>query len=251
MPRTLPRLSRLAVERAMSSHDQIVAVLATEILKGIHKPGTNMPPEPTLIERFQVSRTVMREVTKTLAAKGFVVSKTRVGTRVLDPVNWSLFDADVLAWRVRMGLDDSFMQSLTEIRCAVEPAAAALAAKRRSPTDIARLRAIVAQMSIVTHTRQSFAEVDLDFHLAIGSASGNPLMRAVANVIEVALVANFSMSSPVDDPGDHEITANGHAAIVDAIESRDEVAAAAAMLRVIDIGVRRSESMRKKRGSKR
>jgi DNA-binding FadR family transcriptional regulator len=250
MRQSVPRLSRLSIERALSTHDQIVAVLATEILKGIHKPGTNMPPEPALIERFQVSRTVMREVMKTLAAKGFVVSKTRIGTRVLDPVNWNFFDADVLAWRVRMGLDDSFQQDLTEIRRAVEPAAAALAARRRTTADVARLRAQVARMSATGHSRQSFAEADLEFHLAIGSASGNPLMRAIASVIEAALVASFTMSSPVDDASDHEITANSHAAIVDAIEARDEAAAAAAMLKVIDIGVRRIESTRKKRGSK-
>jgi len=235
----------------MSSHDQIVAALATEILKGIHAPGRNMPPEPDLIERFQVSRTVMREVMKTLAAKGFVRSKTRIGTRVLDPVNWNFFDADVLAWRVRMGLDDAFHQSLTEIRRAVEPAAAALAARRRTANDISRLRSHVARMSSTSHTRQSFAEADLEFHLAIGTASGNPLMRCVANVIEAALVASFSLSSPVDDAGDHEVTANGHAAIVDAIESRDEKGAAAAMLKVIDIGVRRIETSKKRRAPRR
>jgi len=250
MMSSIPRLSRLAVERAMSSHDQIVAVLATEILKGIHKPDTNMPSEPALIERFQVSRTVMREVTKTLAAKGLVMSKTRVGTRVLDPVNWNLFDADVLAWRVRIGLDDGFLQNLTEIRRAVEPAAAAFAARRRTTADIARLRSLVARMSATTHTRQSFAEVDLEFHLAIGSASGNPLMRAIASVIEAALVASFSLGSPADDARDHEVTSNSHAAIVDAIEARDEAAAAAAMLKVIDIGVRRIESTKKRRGTK-
>src|SRR5450432_2463662 len=128
MPRP-PRLNRLNTDRAMSSHDQIAAILGTEILKGVHRAGDNMPPEPDLIKRFQVSRTVMREVTKTLAAKGFVVSKTRVGTRVRDPVHWNFFDADVLAWRVRIGLDDEFMRSLTEIRRALEPAAASLAAQ--------------------------------------------------------------------------------------------------------------------------
>ena len=102
----MPRLSRLALERAKSSHDQIAAILGTELLKGAYPPGANMPSEPELIERFQVSRTVLREVMKTLAAKGFVLSKTRVGTRVRDPVYWNYFDADVLAWRVRLGLDD-------------------------------------------------------------------------------------------------------------------------------------------------
>lgn len=250
--RPLPRLSRLALERAKSSHDQIAAILGTELLKGAYPPGANMPSEPELIERFQVSRTVMREVMKTLAAKGFVISKTRVGTRVRDPVYWNYFDADVLAWRVRLGLDDEFMQSLTEVRRALEPTAAALAAQRRSRADIARLRECVREMARTDHTRQSFAEADLDFHLAIGSASGNPLIRSMASVIETALVASFAHSSPVDDPADHEATVNGHAAVVDAIEAGEEAAAAAAILKVIDIGVSRIDvTRRKQRGQPR
>jgi DNA-binding FadR family transcriptional regulator len=248
----MPRLSRLALERAKSSHDQIAATLGTELLQGVHAPGVNMPAEAELIERFGVSRTVMREVMKTLAAKGFVISKTKVGTRVRDPVHWNYFDADVLAWRVRLGLDDEFMQSLTEVRRALEPAAAALAARRRSPSDIAHLRECVRRMARTDHTRQSFAEVDLDFHLAIGSASGNPLMRSMASVIETALVASFAHSSPVDDAEDHEATVNGHAAVVDAIESGEEQAAFDAILNVIDIGVNRIDvSRRKQRGTPR
>jgi DNA-binding FadR family transcriptional regulator len=240
-----PRLSRLALERALSSHDQVAAILGTEILEGVHPPGANMPGEPGLMARFDVSRTVLREVMKTLAAKGFVVSKTRVGTRVRDPIHWNFFDADVLAWRVRIGLDDQFLNSLTEVRRALEPAAAALAARRRGDADIVRLRALVLQMGRPGHTRQSFAASDLDFHLAIGVASGNPVMRSAASVIEAALVASFSHSSPVDDADVHERTVNAHAAIVDAIESRDEQAASRSMLQVIDIGVQRIDAMKR------
>jgi len=251
MARTVAHVSRLAVERAMSSHDQIAAVLGTEILKGIHRPGANMPPEADLIERFQISRTVLREVMKTLTAKGFVASKTRIGTRVLDPSNWNYFDADVLAWRVRMGLDDEFRLSLTEIRRAIEPVAAGLAARRRTSADIVALRGHVALMGRTDHTRQSFAEADLEFHLTIGAASGNPLMRSVAGVIEAALVASFSQSSPVDDADDHEHTVNTHAAVVDAVEARDEQAAATAMLEAIDIGYRRINDSTRRRNQKR
>ncbi len=101
-------------------------------------------------------------------------------------------------------------------------------------------------MARTDHTRQSFAEVDLDFHLAIGGACGNPLIRSMASVIETALVASFAHSSPVDDAGDHEATVNGHAAIVDAIEAGNEQAAAEAILKVIDIGVKRIDVTRKK-----
>jgi DNA-binding FadR family transcriptional regulator len=223
----------------------VAAVLGTEILDGTHPPGGIMPGEPELMDRFKVSRTVLREAMKTLAAKGFVVSKAHVGTRVRDPIHWNYFDADVLAWRVRIGLDDDFLASLTEVRRALEPAAAALAARRRNDTDILRLRAQVRQMGRAGHTRLSFAESDLDFHLAIGLASGNPLMRSAASVIEAALVASFVYSSPVDDADDHERTVNAHAAIVDAIESRDERAASQAMLKVIDSGQDRIEGMRR------
>lgn len=246
-----PRLSRLTPEQAVSNHDQVVASLGTEILQGLHPPGGNMPGEPELMQRFQVSRTVLREAMKTLAAKGFVVSKPKVGTRVRDPIHWNFFDADVLAWRVRIGLDDHFLRSLTEVRRALEPAAAALAARRRTDADIVRLRSLVLQMGRQSHTRQSFAAIDLDFHLAIGVASGNPLMRSMASVIEAALVASFSHSSPVDEASDHEHTVNAHAAIVDAIEGRDEQAASLAMLKAIDIGAHRINATKRRIRSRR
>jgi len=234
----------------MSSHDRIAAILGTEILKGVHLPGANMPAEPALIRRFRVSRTVMREVTKTLAAKGFVVCKTRVGTRVRDAVHWNFFDADVLAWRVAMGLDDGFMRDLTEIRRALEPTAAALAARRRTLADIANLRRQVSEMARLGHTRRSFAHSDLEFHLAVGVASGNRLIRSVGSVIEAALVASFTYSSPIDRPRNQAAAVKSHAAIVDAIEVRDAVAAAAAMLKVIDVGSRRIAANRQTGGSR-
>ena len=251
MPHPLPRLSRLALERAKSSHDQIAAILGMELLKGLYPPESNMPPEPELIRRFQVSRTVIREVMKTLAAKGFVIPKTRVGTRVRDRVYWNYFDADVLAWRVRLGFDDEFMHCLVEVRRALEPEAAALAARRRSSADVAHLRECIRQMGRSGHTRQSFAEADLDLHLVVGAATGNPMMRSAAGVIETALVASFIHSSPVDDPADHQATVDAHAAVVDAIEARDEQAAAEAMRRVIDCGVDRIDLTRRRQGARR
>jgi DNA-binding FadR family transcriptional regulator len=231
----------------MSSHDKIAATLGAEILKGMYAPGSNIPPEPDLIRRFQISRTVMREVTKTLAAKGLVISKTRIGTRVRDAEHWNLFDADVLAWRVQMGLDEEFMQSLTEIRRAIEPAAAALAAQRRSTADIAVLRRHVSDMARSGHSRKSFAQSDLAFHLSVGLASGNALIRSVGSVIEAALVASFTYSSPIDEQRNQEASVQSHAAIVTAIEARDASGAAAAMLEVIDVGARRIRATQRKR----
>jgi DNA-binding FadR family transcriptional regulator len=235
-------LRRLGSERTLSSHDQIVRVLGTEILLGVHRPGANMPPEPELLNRFQVSRTVLREVIKTLAAKGMVVSKTRVGTRVLDPVNWNFFDAEVLSWKVADGMDAEFRRNLVEIRRAVEPRAAALAAERATDEDIAELRRAIAAMRAEGHTRRSFAEADLQFHLAIGAASKNPLMRSMAAVVEAALLASFSLSSPLERREQQQEVTDAHEQIVDAIVGQDSAAAAAAMLKVIDLGNDRIEA---------
>jgi DNA-binding FadR family transcriptional regulator len=233
---------RIGSEKTVSSHDQIARVLGTEILLGVYPPGANLPAEAELLARFEVSRTVLREVLKTLAAKGLVSAKTRVGTRVSDPVRWNLFDATVLSWRVALGLDDGFRHELFEIRRLVEPRAAELAAVRRDPKSIAELRTLIERMGAEGHSRRSFAEADLDFHLAIGAASGNSLMRSIAGVIEAALIASFTLSSPTESMELKAENVRNHAAIVDAIEVGDAAAASAAMLHVIEAGASRFEA---------
>jgi DNA-binding FadR family transcriptional regulator len=98
----------------------------------------------------------------------------------------------------------------------------------------------VRQIGQPDHSWQSFAAADLDFHLALGSASGNPLIRSIASVIETALVASFTDSSPADNPADHAASVAGHSALVDAIEAGDESGAAREILAVIDTAARRS-----------
>ena len=227
---------------AQSSHQQIARALGSEILAGVYPPGTTLPNETALLSRFHISRTVLREVIKTLTAKGLVVAKTRIGTRVVDPAHWNFFDAEVLSWKVGLGMDHAFRQSLVEVRRSIEPAAAALAAQRRTPEDLAALRACIAAMANPAHSRESFAEADRDFHLRVGAASGNPLMRSLAGVIETALIASFSLSSPTDAPDLQAGAVEAHKAIVDAIENRDAKGAELAMLAVIDVGHERIES---------
>jgi DNA-binding FadR family transcriptional regulator len=233
---SLQHMRRLHVEKARSSHDNIARTVGKEILTGIYAPGANLPPEAALMQRFGVSRTVLREVMKTLSAKGLVVLKTRVGTRVLNSSSWNFFDAELLAWRVELGLDEEFRRSLAEIRLAFEPSAASLAAERRSALHVAQLRDCVQRMAESDRNRDRFAEADLEFHQLIGVASGNPMLRSLAAVIEAALFASFSQNTPVDDPNDLKDTAASHGAVVDAIEKGNSKRAQAAMVRVIASG---------------
>lgn len=222
-----------------SAQSQIAEALGTDIVSGIYPPGANLPHETDLLARFAVSRPVLREVLKTLAAKGLVVSKTKIGTRVRPQADWNFFDPDLLRWKVQNGLDDDFQGHLSDLRRVIEPLNASLAAVRRTEDDLARLRACVAAMGSTEHGRRSFAEADAMFHVTLADVSGNPLMRSMAAAIETALLAAFSHSSAMDSPEQHKLTVKGHAAIVDAIADGDPVAASAAMLQVIALGVER------------
>ena len=230
---------RLFPDRTISNHDQIARTLAMDILSGRVKPGDTIPGEAELLVRFDVSRTALREVIKTLTAKGLVVAKTRVGTKVLPTEHWNLFDAQVLSWKLALGFDAAVRDDIAQIRLALEPRAASLAAQRRTREQLAGLRRWIAKMREPNHTRRSFAEIDLGFHLAVGAASGNALMRGISAVIEAALLTSLTLSAAIDEPEVLVESVANHELIVDAIEARDSEGAAKAMLNVISLGVAR------------
>ncbi|MGQ3111493.1 MAG: FadR/GntR family transcriptional regulator [Brevundimonas sp.] len=236
-------------EKALSGHGQIVRSLGEDILSGRFAPGEKLPPEPDLLRRFGVSRTALREAIKTLSAKGLLVAKTRVGTKVADREGWNFFDPEVLSWKVRTGMDADFRRHLAEVRLAIEPAAAELAADQRTDDDLAEMRAAVAAMRAEVRSEYGFARADLALHIAVGAASKNPMMRSVASVIETALLEAFTLSPPVREPGLHKDTVDAHERIVDRIEARDGPGAAAAMRAVIDAGYTRVEAEHRHLGS--
>lgn len=230
------RMTATRMGGARMGQEQIVRAMGISILRGEYPEGGLLPAEAALMAQFGISRTVLREVLKTLAAKGLVVSKTRVGTKVRAQVHWNMFDSDLLGWRLELGMDLRFLNSLYEIRLAVEPAACALAALHRTDDSIARMRGLIHELRQPGHTRRTFAEIDLALHLEIAAASDNPFMRAIGAIIEAALMATFVDSAPVDDQQRQQRSAEDHAAIVEAIARGDAKGAARAMTSVIETG---------------
>lgn len=151
-----------------------------------------------------------------------------------------MFDADVLAWHLDAGIDKRFLGDLAEIRLAVEPRAAALAAARRSEADIAELRRSIGRMRQEASDSIGFADADLALHIAVANASGNLFMRSIGNVIEAALRASFLLSAPVE-PEDRDTVLRWHQRIVDAIADGDAEAASRAIAEVIYNGMSRHE----------
>jgi DNA-binding FadR family transcriptional regulator len=229
-----------------SNQGSIAAVLGAEILSGARKPGDRMPTDAEMLKKFGVSRVVTREIIKTLAAKGMVVSKMKLGTIVLDPAHWNWLDPDVLSWRVSLGMDVEFMAQITTVRRAVEPVAAALSARNRTRADIVKLREAVAAMAQAKDNRRQFAEADLQFHIAVGVVSRNPFFQSFTGVISTALSVVLAVNADADSPKMQARTVAEHEAVVDAIEEGDADAAADAMLVIVDSGLAHAKRARKR-----
>lgn len=226
-------LPRLPHARVRSAHALVTHDIALRILRGEYEPDTFLPPEADLIDRYGVSRTALREALKTLAAKGLLVSKTKVGTRVLQESHWNMYDPQVLTWRIEMGVDDGFLARIVEVRQVLEPAAAALAAARRTKGHLLRMRGVLRQMGQPHHTRDSYAEADLRFHQEVLLASGNLFMQSFFGVIEAHILSSFAISAPVDSGVRHQRSVERHGDVLHAVERGDPQAAGSAMSEVI------------------
>ncbi len=231
------KITQLRPGARRTGQDNIAAALGAEILSGARKPGERMPSDADMLKMFGVSRVVTREVIKTLAAKGLVTSKMKVGTIVLEPSHWNWLDSDVLSWRANVGMDMDFLAHITDVRRAVEPTAAALAALYGSKADVAKLREAVRAMSNAGSNRRQFAEADLRFHLAVSDASRNPFFQSFAAMIETALFALLSVNALTDNSRQQSEAIAMHIAVADAIEARDPHLAAKAMLHAVDGGL--------------
>jgi len=225
-----------------TSHSQVVDELGRAIIGGDYPVGATLPGDQELAQRFKVSRTVLREAMKTLAAKGLIVPRARIGTRVTPKNQWNLFDSDVLTWHFQVGVDAEFLNHLSDVRLAFEPYAAKLAAENASEEDVKQLYKLATEMGDPEHTRETLALADLKFHLGIAEASRNPFMRTVGSLIEAALVSVFKLSSPpLGDSRTAEIS-QSHRLIVDAIARGDCEGAENAMRAVIVTGRDRVKS---------
>ncbi|WP_119274668.1 FadR/GntR family transcriptional regulator [Taklimakanibacter deserti] len=213
---------RRGLKRNLFAH--VVESLGARIVKGELGPAMPFPKEADLCVEFGASRSVIREAVKALAARGLIASQTRIGIRVLQPFNWNLLDADVLNWRYSAMPPQQFYGELFEIRRMIEPAAAHLAARRRTRREIAAIADAFARMSRASRIDRSGIEADLSFHRAILVASHNALLLQMGNLIAVGLDIAHRISAD-----SFVVFLPLHEAVYEAIERRDGEAAAAAM----------------------
>ena len=206
---------------------QIVQDLGRRIVRGDVRPGEALPREPTLCDQLGVSRTVIREAVKVLSAKGLVDSRPKRGTTVRSCNAWNVLDAEVLQWRAEADPDGQHLVHLTELRQAVEPAAAALTASRASDEDIALIAEACRAMQDSVDNLEEFLAADLRFHVEVLHASGNPFFAPVANVVSSALLSSLRVTNR--KPADNATSVPVHQRVFKAIRKREPGKAEAAM----------------------
>jgi DNA-binding FadR family transcriptional regulator len=216
-----------AAPAAKNRHAHIVQDLGQRIVAGKILPGQRLPPEAELLARYGVSRTVLREVVRVLAAKGLLLARQRAGVTVRPREAWHLLDPDVLSWLIRSQPRAEFVETLLTVRRVFEPAVAALAAQRASDEAIQGVAEAYAGMERAA-TPQELLEPDLAFHRLIAEATGNVLLAYIGNMLSLALRESIKLSNR--HPNAHAHTLSRHKAIVTALRARDPLAAHQACL---------------------
>ena len=207
---------------------QVTDNLGRWILSGKAKSGDALPQEENLCNELGVSRTVVREAIKSLAAKGLVDSKPRRGTVVLPKQSWNYLDPQVLEWQRVEDPHSTLPHHLTELRNAIEPAAAEMAATQATEEDLEKIQSAYQSMASNTGNMEAYLAADLAFHIAILHATGNPLFIPIANVVQASLQASLRITNQTTL--DNELSLPLHKEIAEALQARDAARAKQAML---------------------
>ena len=199
--------------------------LAQKILTGEYPPESILPGEMELGEQFGVSRTAVREAVKTLAAKGMLLPRPRIGTRVMPRSSWNFLDKELLAWWLT---EDNFAEVVGHflvMRESLEPHACFLASPSGTPEQKAQLNALMEEMVELKRNfqRERWIEVDMAWHEHIYEMSGNPFLTSFASLFHSVYHTYFTSITQ-----NEVVKLDLHQAIVDAILDSDGLRALSA-----------------------
>lgn len=205
-------------------YTEIVRQINGLIAEGKLKSGDRLPPERDLAEKLVVSRASVREALRALESRGLVEIRAGEGAFVRDVSVDALIEPlalVILPHREAVG-------ELFEARRLLEPAIAALAARRAAEEDIARMEAIVEEQRREVSAGRTGLAQDAAFHTALAESAHNRAITRVVNTLMDLLTQ--SREEALQVPGRASRSWQDHRRILDAIRSRDEMGAHRAVL---------------------
>lgn len=222
---------------------RVIETLTEQIENGDYAVGDKLPTEPVLVERFGVSRTVIREAIAALRAEGLVESKQGIGVFALgprqSPAPLSLFT------EATSRISDIIEEM--EIRIGVEVEAAGLAALRSSPAQEADLEAQLQIFARLVEAGKSTDQADFDFHLAVAAATNNTRFKSFLDHVGRRIIPRVkfrNLMGGVDPlPNRDDILLAEHTEVAEAIWARDPERARAAMRKHLQGGIKRYRAL--------
>ena len=206
---------------------RVMEDLGVGIVTGRYSEDNPFPIEAVLCEQYGVSRSVLREAVKMLTAKGLLGSRPRHGTWVQPERNWNFLDPDVLRWLLERKLSFQLLTEFTQMRLAVEPYAAAMAARSAGRPEIAAIMSAINRMIAAERGDDDPLTSDIAFHVAVMRASGNRFYAQMCDMIDTA--ARFSIRATNYFKGVEQASAADHKNVADAIVLGDVATAESAM----------------------
>lgn len=196
--------------------EQVAAQIAQQISEGRCLPGERLPPEAQLCATLQIGRSTLREALKSLAYVGMVQMRPGDGTYVLN-------SSQLLVDRIRTNgtlKTEKELDDVCEARLILETELAAMAAERLEPDDLGTLEQLLQEMKrSLEGGRRDYADLDVDFHMAIAKSSKNQLLYELLAPIRNVLQEFIAKSQEL--PGIKQNAHEHHARIVAALRQRN------------------------------
>ena len=198
--------------------EQLADALVAEMRAGRMVSGQKLPTEAALVERFQVSRTVVREALSRLKSLGLLEARQGSGVYVNKRAAFAPLQFDP-----RHSRSLQAVAQMVEVRRALEAEAAELAASRGTKQDLERIRGAIDALQLAVAGGGDGVAEDVAFHRAIAQASGNPFLLATLEYLAQYLHEATSVTRANEARrGDFAAQVRSeHADIVEAIAAAD------------------------------
>jgi DNA-binding FadR family transcriptional regulator len=223
-------------------HARVLDHLGTAICSGEMAAAAVLSIDD-LVDRYQVSRSVIREVLRVLASMGLIETRRRVGIMIQPAEVWSVFDPQVIRWRLASDGRMAQMRSITELRTSIEPHAAWLAAERISDDEASELVGIAAKMWAAGKVGDEarFLTLDIEFHRRMLAASGNEMFAKLHVIVAEVLAGRHHYHLMPHYPDEQALQL--HTDVAQAIQRRDGERARKAMVGIMEQGFAEIKSM--------